>query len=965
MKNKTFTLLILLFFYSLSSKSQEPYYWHLSSKNGLPNVTIYKMLQDENNLIWIATANGLCNFDGKSFIKTNTSILNDQEILKIQLGSDGNIWGLNLSGQLFKIVNGNIEIINNSFGEYVHRVTDFEWFDNKLYLVNRISNSKNNIEDQSVNRVGSYEVLVYENEKNSLKRLENESINNNSKIKPSVLIRIFVDESKENFAIVCHNYEEADIYVLRKNSSTIDNHYFTLPFPEQKQLVFLSFWDKKIFFRKFLSTYYFDLSNQKTSLISSEKIITMSNSNDNLFAMKPLGLIKINKDFRIETIFSNQSVNHTLVDKEKNLWIGTADNGIFIVPNLACKIYHKYNSKISSNEIFSISKIDEKQLLIGKNNSTYSIFNNNGLNTFPIDYKGRILCVLKNNKEIIIGGDNGISLIKGKKVIKTSLIGAIKTIFKSKNNTIYLGTGLYFGKLENEKKHTLLSYLKTYAIGESQDGIIWVGTAKGIYYYNGKEVIKSEIPELQNVRTSAMIADKTGKLWICTQGQGVFFIKDNKLEKIYNQSNYFETSNFNCAFTEGNFVWLGSDNGIYRYDIDNNKFDHINKYFGLPTNEILSLAVLNKDLIVGTAKGLVQLPIDIISPNLIKPKIQLNQLLINEKEFSINNNTINLSYNENTIFISYISHQYRTHGNVLYEYRILELDTNWIRTEERNLRFANMKAGNYTIEIRAKNDNNIPSDSILLLFHISKPFWQQLWFYLALLILTGSGIAIFLNRRYSIQLTMEDLKMKALQAQMNPHFIFNSLNAIQHFLTTNDEENAVRYLSKFAKLIRIVFEYNKKTDITFAEELEMLNVYLTLEKLRFKDKIEVHIQISDFVEENKDNIFIPPLLIQPIIENAFKHGLFHKQEKGNLWINFDFIDNKFLKCVIKDDGIGREAVQKINNWRKNHSSSGINSTFERIKFRHRKNNVKIDNFFVIEDVIEHGEAKGTSITLLI
>jgi LytS/YehU family sensor histidine kinase len=209
------------------------------------------------------------------------------------------------------------------------------------------------------------------------------------------------------------------------------------------------------------------------------------------------------------------------------------------------------------------------------------------------------------------------------------------------------------------------------------------------------------------------------------------------------------------------------------------------------------------------------------------------------------------------------------------------------------------------------------------------------------------------------------LKMQALQAQMNPHFIFNALNAIQHFLTINDDENAVKFLSKFAKLIRIVFEYSKKKEITFANEIEMLDVYLSLEKLRFKEKIDIHFNISEEVEAQKENIYIPPLLIQPIIENSFKHGLFHKNTKGNLYISFDLENRNVLKCVIEDDGVGRTEANAHSIWReKQQVSSGLATTKERIQFWHKKNNATAnEELMIIEDLEENGIAKGTRITI--
>ena len=161
-------------------------------------------------------------------------------------------------------------------------------------------------------------------------------------------------------------------------------------------------------------------------------------------------------------------------------------------------------------------------------------------------------------------------------------------------------------------------------------------------------------------------------------------------------------------------------------------------------------------------------------------------------------------------------------------------------------------------------------------FEIAQPWWETWWFYtlVALGLIGGTGL-VFYNRFRRIQKKekrkqefndhINELKSMALQAQMNPHFVFNAMNAIQKFLTTNEQEQAMIYLARFAQLIRTIFEQSKQKEITLEEEIEFLKLYLDLEKLRFKDKVEVQFVIDDSITEEDYDIKIPPLLIQPIV----------------------------------------------------------------------------------------------------
>lgn len=209
-------------------------------------------------------------------------------------------------------------------------------------------------------------------------------------------------------------------------------------------------------------------------------------------------------------------------------------------------------------------------------------------------------------------------------------------------------------------------------------------------------------------------------------------------------------------------------------------------------------------------------------------------------------------------------------------------------------------------------------------------------------------------------------KMQALQAQMNPHFIFNSMNAIQQFIVTNDNEAAMNYLSKFARLIRLIFEYSQKTQITLRQEINFLSLYLHLENLRFKNKIEAGVHVEPNIP--LDQIELPPLLIQPLIENAFKHGLMHRPQGGKIDIRFS-LNKQVLTCTIEDNGVGRVAAAKLNSWRpEEYRSSGIKITEERLNLINaRQEPESIDHQqMIITDLVDHNnQALGTRIELIL
>ncbi|QMW00986.1 tetratricopeptide repeat-containing sensor histidine kinase [Spirosoma foliorum] len=208
----------------------------------------------------------------------------------------------------------------------------------------------------------------------------------------------------------------------------------------------------------------------------------------------------------------------------------------------------------------------------------------------------------------------------------------------------------------------------------------------------------------------------------------------------------------------------------------------------------------------------------------------------------------------------------------------------------------------------------------------------------------------------------EQLEIKALRAQMNPHFIFNCLNSINRYILVNDRMAASNYLTTFSTLIRMVLENSEQSLITLAEELEMLTLYLELERLRFKNAFNFSITFINTVDTN--TIRVPPLLLQPFAENAIWHGLMHKDGPGNIDIAFR-LDESMLYCIITDDGVGRQQAGTLKmKPAGSRKSLGMQLTADRLALLSSPN--QTDTFFDIEDLVdEQGVAKGTKVLLKI
>jgi tetratricopeptide (TPR) repeat protein len=240
----------------------------------------------------------------------------------------------------------------------------------------------------------------------------------------------------------------------------------------------------------------------------------------------------------------------------------------------------------------------------------------------------------------------------------------------------------------------------------------------------------------------------------------------------------------------------------------------------------------------------------------------------------------------------------------------------------------------------------------------------QIFFSILFVILVFGIVFLIYNRlqlkkTLTLQKELAEYEQKALHLQMNPHFVFNCLGSISSFIVQNGTDSALKYLAKFSKLMRLTLEYSKEALIPIDKEMESLQNYLELEQLRFNQVFDFSITKSASIE---DDLALPPLLLQPFVENAIIHGLIPKQEKGTIAISFE-LDNDNLLCTIIDNGVGLEASQKLKEQTVSiHKSMALDITKKRLDMMETSTQKK--SFVTIDEVVdENGLVKGTKVVL--
>ena len=263
------------------------------------------------------------------------------------------------------------------------------------------------------------------------------------------------------------------------------------------------------------------------------------------------------------------------------------------------------------------------------------------------------------------------------------------------------------------------------------------------------------------------------------------------------------------------------------------------------------------------------------------------------------------------------------------------------------------------------------SEVLSVPFVIKPPYWGTWWF------LAGIALSVLLmilyyfrqriqriRERSAVEIQMVKLKSTALKAQMNPHFVFNSLNAIQECIMTGRVEEAYTYLSKFSRLLRIVLEYSDKPAILLQDELEILDLYLSLEQLRFRS--DMHYQFNIDPELDTEEILLPPMILQPHLENAVWHGLRHKQGDKSIIVTIKEYKSNYLEITISDNGIGREkaaALQREKIAARHHRSMGSKLSQDQLALLQQK--YPETTFTIIDKKDDEGNSTGTEIHMVL
>lgn len=946
---------------------------HYGPEDGLSNANVFAIKQDKTHILYLATENGVYNFDGYKFEKIKPKVPLKSNYIR-NIGFDQN---------------ENLLIINRREGIY------------------RFNKKKN--------EVSLLKNLEFHNSVDELIKDTNYCYSLNEQVSVSAIDLKTGKLAADNIRALDKNNQAFAIFKTKNNQVLVGRSDGLYQFKKGKQ--------EKIHFGKNTSVYSITEDTNGTLYLGSDNAIFCVKNNQ---VIKTIAV----KTQKVNSFFSANNIAHVsklIVDKYQRIWFtNTPDDNLYLIDNSIT--YDAFDllgiDKVLINCIF---KDSDDHIWIGTFNDGVYFIQNPQLQNISFTSGRKILPVSSASfidKSVVVGTNNGLfifdktnnntqTVIAPDELFNEAVYGIHpieNTVMYSKINSIantqrsfLINNSLYnFAPIASR----LFQYSKNPTVAYMADG---TGTLYKIKdYANEKFSVIDTLVSFPDYRTRInTIYESTNDLMIGTSdGLSIYSLHNRNYKNYknqlfsfginhiehYNNKTYLAHENGITVFEDSaliqqigeqqltavkkikfyqNRIWIATLDGLFICDSKFNPIVVYNKSNGLLSNTINDIVFEGNNCCICSDKGITLCTIDdLLNKVRVANKLFITTIDADGSLLELENNTLKLNSSQSDVMISFSSPLYVKPNKQYYRYRYYSKDNKgWFSLENRQIHLTSIDGGTHQLEIICSYDGINWSDPITISIEKEIPFKQTSWFIISLVI--GSLIFILAivfilvkqvrtkaTRRVQEDRQVNLLKHQAMNSLMSPHFIFNSLTSIQNYINLNDSLKASEYLAKFSRLIRMIIEKASQSEISLHEELTRLNYYLDLERERFKGKFDFFIEVGPDV--NTLDIKIPNMIIQPYAENSIIHGILPKHEHGTLYIRFKKENSSTLLIIIEDDGIGFNKAKE--NTKAGHKSLGT-KTIENILELNTKLTGKNQKVEIIDKSNLSPAEHGTRITI--
>lgn len=920
---------------------------------GLPSSSVYSICQDNEGRIWAGTENGLAYLENGRFNALNVSGV-PRLVLGVYPARDGGVFVIgNKPSVIVKI-------------DPSHQVTTLHKREGGVFAGVLI-------------QFNSEQQTIYFSDWGHVMTCTETTYDTIARITGSYLISMSMSNSG-NIVLGKHNgiYEVVEEKEHRLYRHKVSRAGFT---PDGRTIGFYK--DSIHIYAQDFSTY--------SSVLVSDKVggqITMAlacKNGDFWYCGSESGLYKFDgiSEQRVDDVLETEQVSFSYLfeDAQGNIWCGTNGEGLILLRKTYVRNIRTSNG-LAEKHVMAISDFRKGSKLVRTKNAAQIISADFALSNVDLKIWGKktpasyIKYSLSLPNTLLIGANfqHHLRCVSG--VINDSI--PVKVVFSSRANLH--GNQVDIGSWGIFKSHDINS-IDTTDVGKSllhgerfgrTNDIISIDSGAvaasetAIFYWNQKNGTHSKMPGIPSSESAFSLAKtRDDSLWCITENG--FYGWDGEKWRHAKKLLLGNQHQFKAMVVdEKDRFWLGTENGLIL--LDGIKRSLYTTYNGLAANSINSLLLdtLDESLWIGTESGLSIATInDLIETQTFGHKVLFDSLNTPTGIKILNPENSVLPRTEKMVTINFSVDDYFRALPVLFKYRIRdENGGNWQESVQGTATFQALTSGNYSFDVKAQISGSQWSEIQTLHFTIKKAFWTRWEFYLllsvsvVLLTLVIYKIRITSVRRRELEkrqvaAKINELEIQALNANMNPHFIFNSLNSIQHYLVPLKNRRAFDFISNLSRLIRLNMAALGHKEVNLAGELKRTELYVELEKERLNNRLTFEIELD--IQKSAEEIFIPSMMIQPLVENSIWHGIAPLSDMGLIRLQISN-DGLFLKIVVTDNGVGLEESAKNRN--KNHESVATNLTKDRLEHHHTHNE------FLLEELRDaNGKVLGTKATI--
>lgn len=975
--------LIILLFFPCFLWGQLPYFQHLTTQHGLPGNSIYDIYQDSKGYIWIAGDFGIARYDGFQFRVYNQHKQKSRSGSTIQEDADGKIWYCTFDGVLYYVQKDSLYEFRQPHRNYLFK---YKIVGTKLFVGFQQGQEDGTElwDTRSMTLEKKLPFWMYFVSKQGEFLIAHTS---HSLFSGIYRVSLSGEYSRLNLPPNCLEFKQELI-----TASDEKGFWVMSKLPKEQGVIFIE-----------------SSSNPHVTQFETAECIRQALDllGDTLWLSSSNGLYLYDRKGNLlnkESWFPDFSFSKVLRDREGNFWIGTTNAGLLFVPDINSQQYSY------PNESPCQLQATDSSLYIGTKIGTLlrvSDFKKQAIEIFREKQKHPTQYLFADpayqSLYVIDIGLKKINTSSNNVLVKGSYTPHFKSICRLDHKYLAIATsgGIFFMAPERNseasvwdnwnspktladsfsdkarvfEKTSSSTNLSLIVLGparckeivkiDGEDRVYFV-SSQGFYCLTPEKIL--EIKHKGERILASQVKNYQKRIFVKNnQNELLELLPDNSF-KIWNTQKKEIDKIKICS----HFLFLFCGKQLFCTDLNDSQAPINEIKLPFSALEINDFCFFQEKICLATNANLIVFPFQLKNKGKEIPLFLFQDFRIKEKSYFYSSQK-SFSYLENEIEVYYTILSFRTGNQYPLYYRINQGHWALANPNHRSLRLLGLSPGNYTLDFRLGEEGEFPVHN--LSFEIRPPFWaHKVFVFFVVFSLLAAAIGFYLWRTSLLkkqnELLLDKIRLEkdlrnsmlvSIKSQMNPHFLFNSLNTIQSFIFADDKRKAASYLGKFSRLTRKILEMSEKETVLLSEEIESLNLYLSLEKIRFNEGMSYEFRLDSQI--NADEVRIPSMIIQPYVENAIKHGLLHKNGEKILKIEIK-IENQMLKILIEDNGIGRVKSAEINLNRKfKHESFSTGANMKRIEIlKEDRENMGVE---YIDKVDENSLSLGTIVIIII